>query len=131
MFDQRSTGAERKQMLEAIIKAEDDDNDADEVPEDESINHMVARSDDEFEIFQRMDIDRRRQDADDEHRRPRLLEESEVPPQIIEQHKRFLEQEKEGPKKAEEPLEPSRRRRREVNYSHVSAEGWARPCCRT
>ena len=38
--------------MEAIIRAENDDEDEDEVPDDEVINNMIARSDDEFEIFQ-------------------------------------------------------------------------------
>lgn len=50
-FDQRSTGAERKQMLEAIICAENDDNDEDEVTEDAQLNEYIARSDEEIEIF--------------------------------------------------------------------------------
>jgi hypothetical protein len=51
-FDQRSTGAERKQMLERIIRAEADEDDEDEVPDDESVNQMIARSNDEYEEFQ-------------------------------------------------------------------------------
>ena len=51
-FDQRSTGAERRMMLEAIIQAENDDNDEDEVPDDEVINQMIARSEQEFDAFQ-------------------------------------------------------------------------------
>lgn len=51
-FDQKSTGSERRQMLEEIIKAENNEDDEDEIPEDETINQMIARSDDEFEIFQ-------------------------------------------------------------------------------
>jgi SWI/SNF-related matrix-associated actin-dependent regulator of chromatin subfamily A member 2/4 len=74
MFDQKSTGSERRQMLEAIIKAENDDDDQDEVPEDETINQMVARTEDEFEIFQLMDIERRRLEASEGQRKPRLIE---------------------------------------------------------
>ena len=39
-------------MLEAIIQAENDDNDEDEVPDDEVINQMIARSEQEFDAFQ-------------------------------------------------------------------------------
>ncbi|VDK59525.1 unnamed protein product [Gongylonema pulchrum] len=51
-FDQRSTGAERRQMLEQIIRAQSEDDDEDEVPDDETINQMIARSEEEFDLFQ-------------------------------------------------------------------------------
>lgn len=66
-FDNRSTGSERQKMLEAIMQADNEENDEDEViglivvgflnrifqiPDDETINQMVARSDEEFEKFQ-------------------------------------------------------------------------------
>ena len=34
-----------------------------QVPDDEVVNQMIARSEDEFELFQRMDIERRREEA--------------------------------------------------------------------
>ena len=34
------------------FKAENDDNDEDEVPDDEVINQMIARSEQEFDTFQ-------------------------------------------------------------------------------
>ncbi len=39
-------------MLEQIIRAEADEDDEDEVPDDESVNMMIARSNDEYEEFQ-------------------------------------------------------------------------------
>ncbi|CAO4373952.1 unnamed protein product [Caenorhabditis nigoni] len=57
-FDQRSTGAERKQMLEDIIRADGEEEEDEEVPDDETVNQMVARSEDEFSLFQSIDIDR-------------------------------------------------------------------------
>ena len=126
-FDQRSTGAERQKMLEEIIQAENDDNDEDEVPDDEVINQMIARSEQEFETFQQMDIDRRRAEAMECRRKPRLIEENEIPTSIIEQHRRFTEdedREKEGQGKekqnqALEFSETGRRRRKDVNYSQA------------
>lgn len=49
--------------------------DEDEVPDDETVNQMIARTEEEFELFQQMDIDRRRQEARDPNRKPRLMEE--------------------------------------------------------
>lgn len=114
MFDQKSTGSERRKMLEEIIqwvshilfrfhtlskfwfhtilyinmiwyeilteiiRAENEDDDQDEIPEDETINQMVARGQDEFDIFQLMDIERRRLEASEGNRKPRLIEGNEL-----------------------------------------------------
>ncbi|VDK51098.1 unnamed protein product, partial [Cylicostephanus goldi] len=118
-FDQRSTGAERRQMLEQIIRAESEDDEDDEVPDDETINQMIARSEEEFNQFQSMDIDRRREEAGQLHRKPRLLEENEIPYDILKASDDFAEMEraqKEGIIK-EDFSATGRRRRREVDYS--------------
>merc|ERR1712223_2213944 len=65
MFNQRSTGSERQELLQSILREEkDDDGDEEnEVPDDETINQMLSRKEEEFELFQRMDIERRREEA--------------------------------------------------------------------
>ena len=51
-----------------------------ETPDDETINQMIARSEAEFELFQKMDVDRRRLEASaGSERKARLIEESELP----------------------------------------------------
>ena len=47
------------------MRADDQDGEEDEneTPDDEVVNQMIARSEAEFEKFQQMDIERRRQDA--------------------------------------------------------------------
>uniref|UniRef100_A0A2K6WAG2 Uncharacterized protein n=1 Tax=Onchocerca volvulus TaxID=6282 RepID=A0A2K6WAG2_ONCVO len=125
-FDQRSTGAERRQMLEQIIRAESEDDDEDEVPDDETINQMVARSEDEFDLFQRMDIERRRQEAAEYRRKPRLIEDSEIPEGIVKASQHFIDEEKE-PQKSKLAFEPvGRRQRKEVDYSQdlMSDRDW-------
>ena len=52
MFNNKATNEERKKFLEALIHAEVDDDDENDVPDDETINQMLARSEDEFDIFQ-------------------------------------------------------------------------------
>merc|ERR1719495_606330 len=81
MFDQRSTGSERQQLLQSILREEEDDEDEEnEVPDDDVVNQMISRTEDEFELFQRMDIERRRSEAEaGDQRKPRLIEESELP----------------------------------------------------
>ncbi len=44
---------------------------------------MIARTEDEFEVYQRMDIERRRQEAANTDRKPRLIEESELPAWLL------------------------------------------------
>ena len=85
MFDQKSTGSERRQFLQAILATEDyeGEEDENEVPDDETINQMIARSEDEFELFQKMDIDRRREESKQTKRKPRLMEEDELPKWLL------------------------------------------------
>merc|ERR1719500_1577463 len=65
MFNNRSTGTERRELLQSILREEkDDDDEENEVPDDEVVNQMIARSEEEFELFQRMDMERRRAEAD-------------------------------------------------------------------
>ena len=69
-----------------------------------------------------MDIDRRRQEASELHRKPRLIEHDEIPPGIVKASEEFIDDDK-NPKK--EKFQPSfvavdgPRRRREVDYSQV------------
>merc|ERR550525_1910494 len=64
MFNQRSTGSERQELLQSILREEADDEDEEnEVPDDEVVNQMIARSEEEFELFQRMDMERTREAA--------------------------------------------------------------------
>merc|ERR1711915_65747 len=74
-------GSERQELLQAILREEEDDEDEEnEVPDDDLVNQMISRNEEEFELFQRMDIERRRADADlGDQRKPRLIEESELP----------------------------------------------------
>ncbi|CAO1341380.1 unnamed protein product [Diamesa tonsa] len=75
MFDQKSTGSERQQFLQSILhQDEGDDEEENEVPDDEMINLMISRSDDELEMFKRMDQERK-----DASTQKRLVEECELP----------------------------------------------------
>uniref|UniRef100_T1GGP4 ATP-dependent helicase brm n=1 Tax=Megaselia scalaris TaxID=36166 RepID=T1GGP4_MEGSC len=56
MFDQKSTGSERQQFLQSILHQDgDDEEEENEVPDDEVVNMMIARSDEELEIFKKID----------------------------------------------------------------------------
>ena len=53
------------------------------MPDDETINQYLARSEEEFELMQGMDLERRRAEARDVNRQPRLIEESELPTWLV------------------------------------------------
>merc|ERR1712106_1117446 len=80
-FDQKSTGSERQQLLQSILNDEEDDDDEEnEVPDDDVVNQMISRSEEEFELFQKMDIERKREEAElGDLSKPRLIAESELP----------------------------------------------------
>ncbi|VDO93159.1 unnamed protein product, partial [Soboliphyme baturini] len=119
LFDQKSTGVERRQFLQAILQAEcDEDEDENEVPDDETINQMIARTEDEFDLFQRMDIERRRIEARDHKRKPRLMEEDELPSWLLKN-----EEEIEcltNADKVDKMFGKGARQRKEVDYSQDS-----------
>ncbi len=85
MFDQKSTGSERKQFLQTILHQDDEEEEEEnEVPDDETVNQMIARTEAEFELFQNMDLERRREDAKlGTDRKPRLMEETELPDWLL------------------------------------------------
>jgi len=64
LFNQRSTDVERRQRLEEIIKKNqtNDDSEEEEIPKDEEINHMLARGDEEFQLFNELDKQRYERD---------------------------------------------------------------------
>uniref|UniRef100_A0A673NL41 Probable global transcription activator SNF2L2 n=1 Tax=Sinocyclocheilus rhinocerous TaxID=307959 RepID=A0A673NL41_9TELE len=130
MFDQKSSGHERRVFLQAILEHEEQNecsslgwmlrNEEDEVPDDETLNQMIARNEDEFELFMRMDLDRRREDARNPKRKPRLMEEDELPSWIL---KDDAEVERLTCEEEEEKIfGRGSRHRRNVDYSDALTE---------
>uniref|UniRef100_A0A3B4F902 SWI/SNF related, matrix associated, actin dependent regulator of chromatin, subfamily a, member 2 n=1 Tax=Pundamilia nyererei TaxID=303518 RepID=A0A3B4F902_9CICH len=120
MFDQKSSGHERRVFLQAILEHEEQNEEEDEVPDDETLNQMIARNEDEFELFMRMDMDRRREDARNPKRKPRLMEEDELPSWIIKDDaevERLTYEEEE-----EKMFGRGSRCRRDVDYSDTLTE---------
>lgn len=121
MFDNKSTGQERRQFLQNILKNETDTQDDDsEVPDDETVNQMIARTEEEFELFQRMDIERRRMEARDTNRKPRLMEESELPAWLLKDDKELEKMRIEA--EEAELYGRGTRVRKEVDYSDSLTE---------
>ena len=57
-----------------------EDEEENEVPDDETVNQLLVRSEGEFELYQWMDIERRREETrQGAARKPRLMEETELP----------------------------------------------------
>ncbi|XP_041475495.1 transcription activator BRG1-like isoform X1 [Lytechinus variegatus] len=121
MFDQKSTNSERRAYLRALLETEaDQDEEENEVPDDETVNQMIARSEEEFEIYQRMDIERRRNEARDPNRKPRLMEENELPSWLVKDEKdveRLTFEEEE-----EKLFGRGSRQRKDVDYSDTLTE---------
>uniref|UniRef100_A0A0M3IBV2 Helicase C-terminal domain-containing protein n=1 Tax=Ascaris lumbricoides TaxID=6252 RepID=A0A0M3IBV2_ASCLU len=107
-FDQRSTGAERQQILEQIVRlilhilGANIDETENEFQDDEMVNQILARSHDEFILFQdfigefllckEMDGERSIRRSS-EHRRCRLLTDEEIPASIVEASQKFIREE--------------------------------------
>nr|DAA34916.1 TPA_inf: brahma-related protein 1-like protein [Schmidtea mediterranea] len=84
MFDQKSTGTERHQFLQALLNQDEmEDYSEDECPDDETINQMIARSEDEFELYQRFDIERMMSDNSRGKLKSRLMSHDELPSWIV------------------------------------------------
>ncbi|KAF1747765.1 hypothetical protein GCK72_024231 [Caenorhabditis remanei] len=118
-FDNRSTGAERRQILENIIKAENESGEDEDVPNDEEINDILSRSEDEFELFQKMDQERLERDRKNKAK-PRLCGDDEIPRDILRaaDETDYIEKAKEeGRVPYLEVMPGSRRTRKEVDYS--------------
>merc|ERR1739844_828270 len=122
-FNNTSSGTERRQLLQSILRADDQDGDEDEneTPDEEVVNQMIARSEAEFEQFQQMDIDRRRADAAlGADRKPRLIEESELPAYLLEDPPEDESSDDEEKKASE--LGRGNRARKESNYNDAMSE---------
>ena len=55
-----------------------------EVPDDDTVNRMIARNECELDLFSRMDLERRREEAKlGPNRKSRLIEEGELPDWLV------------------------------------------------
>lgn len=112
MFDQKSTGSERRQFLHTILHQDDrEDEEEDEVPDDEVVNQMIARSEGEFDLFQKMDVERRETET-----QGRLIQDEELPDFLLradDEIENLVEDEDEDTQE----LGRGSRQRKEVDYS--------------
>ncbi|XP_059047532.1 ATP-dependent helicase brm isoform X2 [Achroia grisella] len=120
MFDQKSTGSERQQFLQSILHQDgDDEEEENEVPDDDLINEMVARSEEELEIFKQIDLERKKTET-----QSRLIEESELPDWLVKNDDEVVCNKGQGWNylDEDETLGRGSRQRKEVDYTDSLTE---------
>ena len=121
MFDGKTTGDQRKQFLQSILKQDENTMEDDpEVPDDETVNQMIARTEEEYELFQRMDLERRRLESREQNRKPRLMEETELPGWLLKDDTQLEKMRAEAEEK--DLFAKGARVRKEVDYSDSLTE---------
>lgn len=120
MFDQKSTGSERQQFLQSILHQDgDDEEEENEVPDDDLINAMIARSEEELEIFKQIDLERKKTE-----KHSRLIEESELPDWLVKDDDEVVCNKGQGWNylDEDETLGRGSRQRKEVDYTDSLTE---------
>ena len=56
-FDQKSTAEERDLLLKALLEEDNQEHEEEDIFDDEELNQVLARDDDELELFRKMDYD--------------------------------------------------------------------------
>jgi ATP-dependent helicase STH1/SNF2 len=108
-FDNKSSDNEREELLRSLFGNEEDEKEKEEDDEDismndEELNEVLARNDDEIEIFRRMDEERESRDIIDWQglgkngpwNKSRLMIDEELPPVYLVDINEVMEQEKEA-----------------------------------
>jgi len=75
-FNQKATDQERRAMLEELLRQQEGNEAAADVPDDETLNELLARTEAELELFEQIDVQRR---AQPELYPPLLMDENELP----------------------------------------------------
>ena len=98
-----------------------------EVPDDETVNQMIARCETEFELFQKMDSERREEEAKmGSEQRARLMGEQELPTWLVKEEE---EVEKWTGEEEERFYGRGSRQRKEVDYTDsLTEKEWLKVC---
>ncbi|KAI9005360.1 SNF2 family N-terminal domain-containing protein [Gaertneriomyces semiglobifer] len=118
-FDHKTTDRERDELLRSLFGSEEDDDEKDETEgqmDDAELNEIIARNEDELELFAKMDMERNRRELEEWRRAgrrgnppPRLMQDDELP--AI-----YLAEESEAIVEQELDLGRGARARKEVRY---------------
>lgn len=129
-FDHKSTNEEREAMLRAIFEGEQEKNDVEEVYNDDELNEIIARDDNELEVFRAEDEARERNEArvaeQAGQRRPRLIEASELPKVYLALEDDEEEAAAEAARQEEEFMRRSRMKQSALNSynENISDDKW-------
>jgi ATP-dependent helicase STH1/SNF2 len=119
-FDNKSTNEERDEMLRIMLEAaENAESLQQEEMDDEDLNAIIMRNEGEFEIFQKMDADRLKNEPYGPGKKlPRLLQESELPDIYLNEEAPIVEE-------VNEPVGRGARERTKVKYDDgLTEEQW-------
>jgi len=91
MFNNKAKGHERHSFLLSLLHEDKEEEKVNQVPNNQELNRMLARTDQEFEIFEKMDTERDQREIDDwiaagntGPHPPRLMTEEELPEWLTE-----------------------------------------------
>jgi len=117
MFNTFANDKMRRAMLESLLHDQSDEKEVELVTSDEEINSLIARNDQEYQLFQNLDVERKKEELKRWHSQgnsgpcpPRLITENELPSYL----KVNLDEEDEF---SSENYGRGRRERPEVRYS--------------
>ncbi|GMF63357.1 unnamed protein product [[Candida] boidinii] len=112
-FDQKSTSEEQEALLRQLIENEDTGKEDDENLNDDELNEILARNEDEIGIFKKLDEEREKSSKG----KPRLYSEDELPT--------VYQVEPEPVKEEELILERGTRERKRTQYNeNITEEQW-------
>lgn len=88
MFNKNSNADDRKKFLLSLLKEGEEEDDEDDIPSYKQVNQMIARSDEEYVLFQQMDreyFENEKIECEKNGTEPkqRLIQEHELPPWLL------------------------------------------------
>jgi ATP-dependent helicase STH1/SNF2 len=126
-FDNKSTNEEREMLLRALFESRDDGNESDEEEEmdDDELNEILARNDDELVVFRKIDKERERESLYGKGKKlPRLIGEDELP-ELYQEKTELIRKAKQH----EEVLGRGFRERGDVVYTDgLTDDQWVQVC---
>merc|ERR1712066_217970 len=107
-------------LMTVNSEEEGDEDEENEVPDEDVVNQMISRSEEEFELFQKMDMERKREEeALGDLAKPRLIDVSELPEFLLqtEEDLDMIEMDEAAEKaRLEQEMGRGNRVRKEVTY---------------
>ncbi|KAJ3087733.1 hypothetical protein HK102_010398 [Quaeritorhiza haematococci] len=125
-FDNKTSEAEREELLRKIFEEEDNDEEEEGELKDDELNEICARGDHELEIFKQLDLERQRQEREEWKAQgnkgdppPRLMPDEELPEVYVQDPNEGTAQQ------VEEELGRGSRSRKSVRYDDgLNEEEW-------